>query len=158
MNIRRLWLILLAAAAVRCAADTAWVVHPASSATKYPLLQTCRNGKRHEFDVEWIARGKYPALRVRDRNSAVFAGINTKGLALIQMAGDPNRDPNPELTPKTHTGGRLLVSILTRCADAKEAVETVRASVKSGNFFGGCIYLVADPKEAHVVECAPRHF
>ena len=95
---------------------------------------------------------------MRDRNSAVFAGINTKGLALIQMAGDPHRDPNPKLTPKTRTGGRLLVSIITRCASAKEAVETVRASVKSGNFFGGCIYLVADTREAHVVECSPRHF
>ena len=158
VNIRRLLVVLSAAVAVRCAADTAWVVHPGSSATQYPLLQTCRNGKRHEFDVEWIARGKYSALRIRDRNSVVFAGINTKGLALIQMAGDPNRDQNPELTPRTHTGGRLLVSIVTRCASAKEAVETVRASVKSGKFFGGCIYLVADTREAHVVECSPQHF
>ena len=158
MNIRRLWLLLFAAAAVHCAADTAWVVHPDSSATQYPLLQTCRNGKRHEFDVEWITRGKYPALRIRDKNSVVFAGINTKGLALIQMAGDPNRDPNPELTPKTQTGGRLLVSIVTKCANAEKAVAMVRASVKSGKFFGGCIYLVADTKEAHVVECSPRHF
>ena len=158
MNIERVLLILFAAAAVRCAADTAWVVHPDSSTTKWPLLQTCRNGKRRQLDVDWIARVKYPALRVRDRNGTVFAGINTKGLALIQMAGDPNRDPNPKLEPKTHTGGRLLVSIVAKCANAKEAVETVRSSVKSGRFFGGCIYLIADPREAHVVECSPKHF
>ena len=158
MNIRHLWSILFAAAAVRCAADTAWVVHPDSSATKRPLLQTCRNGKTHPLEADWLKTGKYPALLVRDQRGAVFAGINTKGLALIQMAGDPNRDPNPELTPKTHTGGRLLGSIVVKCANAKEAVETVRASVESGKFFGGCIYLVADVNEAHVVECSPRHF
>ena len=158
MGIYRVLLGLFAAAAVRCAADTAWVVHPGSSATKYPLLQTCRNGKHHPIDVDWISRGKYPVLRVRDRNGAVFAGINTKGLALIQMAGDPNRDQNPPLTPKTHTGGRLLVSIAAKCADAGEAVAMVRASVESGKFFGGCIYLIADTREAHVVECSPQHF
>ena len=158
VSIRRVLLILFAAAAVRCAADTAWVVHPGSSATERPLLQTCRNGKHHPIEVEWIGTGQYPALRVRDQKGVVFAGINTRGLALIQMAGDPNRDPNPELTPKTRTGGRLLVSIVTRCADAKAAVATIRESVKSGKFFGGCIYLIADTREAHIVECSPRHF
>ncbi len=158
MNIRHLLLVLSAAAAVRCAADTAWVVHPDSSSTKRPLLHTCRNGKAHPLEAEWLKTGKYPALLVRDQKGTVFAGINTNGLALIQMAGDPNRDPNPELTPKTHTGGRLLVSIVTKCADAKAAVAMVRASVESGKFFGGCIYLVADTREAHVVECSPRHF
>ena len=159
MNAKRAFLILSAAAALRCAADTAWVVHPGSSATKRPLLHTCRNhGKPRKIAVDWTKWGKYPSLRVRDEKGSIFAGINTRGLALIQMAGDPNRDPNPELTPKTRTGGRLLVSIAAKCANAREAVETIRANIKSGKFFGGCIYLVADTKEAHVVECSPRHF
>ena len=158
MKIRLLWSVLFAAAAVCCAADTAWVVHPGSSATKHPLLQTCRDGKTDLLEAAWVKTGKYPALLVRDREGAAFAGINTKGLSLIQMEGDPNRDPNPELTSETHTGGRLLVSIVTRCADAREAVAAVRASVESGKFFGGCICLVADTREAHVVECSPRHF
>ncbi len=158
MNIRYLWSILFAAAAVRCAADTAWVVHPGSSATKHPLLQTCRDGKPHLLEADWVKSGKYPALLVRDRQGESFAAVNTQGLALIQMAGDPNRDPNPELTPEIHTGGRLLTLIAAQCADAEAAVAAVRASVESGKFSGGCIYLVADAKEAHVVECSPKHF
>ena len=158
VKIRLLWLILFAAAAVRCAADTAWVVHPGSSATKRTLLQICRSGQPCRLQADNCQKAGYPALWVYDRQGEVFAAINNNGLALIQMEGDPNRDPNPELTSETHTASRLLVMIADRCGDARSAVAAVRASVDSGKFSGGCIYLIADAREAHVVECSPKHF
>ena len=154
LKIERALLVFLAAAAFRCAADTAWTVLPGTSASGRMLLQSCRDhSKINSEAVAWTECG-IPALTVHDVEQAAFAGINAKGVAVVQMEGDPCRDQNPDLSPAVLTGSRGLVTILGECATAREAVARLRAA----KFYGSWIFLIADAKEAHVAECSPGHF
>ena len=155
--------VLCALSAISAAtACTSWIVPPSGSATGGMLIHKCRDSYRRPLDADFRQMpGKFRWLRVGlESDQAAFA-MNERGLVIIANQGDDVRqkvDPTLRQAAKRE-GGQWVTAcwawqtIASECSTAKEAVARLRRMVKLGQYFGnGDIAMIADPKQAFVVE------
>ena len=166
MNTRFAILGAMLALTATAFADVDWMILPKYSSSGRMLVHGVRYGvsrdgkqpvrivpKLRFFTPQTDKGAKYKYLR-----SGTIAGMNEKGLVVLWSSGNPTRDKNPKKKGKTYAANMATLPILRSCATAQQAVAHMRRAFDKGLISGSSIFLVADPKRAFVIECAPRHF
>ena len=164
MNIRHAMLGAMLALTATAFADVDWMILPKYSSSGRMLVHGTRYGvskdgkqpvrivpKLHFSTPQTDQAAKYKYLR------GSVCGVNEKGLAVLWSSGNPTRDKNPK-----KTAGPIYrvatTAMLRSCATAQQALEHMRRMFDKKLISGSSIFLVADPKRAFVIECAPKHF
>ena len=166
MNTRFAILGAMLALTATAFADVDWMILPKYSSSGRMLVHGVRYGvsrdgkqpvriapKLRFFTPQTDKSAKYKYLR-----SGTIAGMNEKGLAVLWSSGNPTRDKKHKKKAGTYAANMATVAILRSCATAEQAVRHMRRAFDKGLISGSSIFLVADPKRAFVIECAPRHF
>ena len=159
-----LFAVLCGAAALTAHADTSWIILPKNATAGLMQLHINRDGTKSAkpdpkliFDARKQFGGKYRFLRICN-GAYCIAGINERGLGVIFTGGDPTSDKNPPRTNSVFSPHNATVIMLRSYATAEQAVKRLHAEFKKKQIFGSAIYLIADPRNAFVVECSPNHF
>ena len=166
MNVRNAVLGVMLALTAVAFADVDWMILPKSSSSGRMLVHGVRYGVSRDgkqpvriapklkfFSPQTDKSAKYKYLR-----SGTIAGMNEKGLAVFWSSGNPTRDKKHKKKASTYAANMATAPILRSCATAEQAVGHMRRAFDKGLISGSSIFLVADPKRAFVIECAPRHF
>jgi dipeptidase len=166
MNIRHAMLGAVLALTATAFADVDWMILPKYSRSGRMLVHGARYGvskdgkkpvrivpKQYFITPQTDKAAKYNYLRLGS-----ICGLNEKGLAVIWSSGNPTRDKNPKKKNATYASYAATAAILRSCATAEQAVKHMRRAVDKRLVSGSSIFLVADPKRAFVIECAPKHF
>ena len=144
-------------------ADTNWIVKPAASTSGRMQLFTSRADKPlpRTILVDTPKSGKqFRSLRFGDKDKGFsFTGINSRGVAVAFVGAGPTTEkPNtPKKGEHLYTGSYAVGQILRNCKNAKQAVDLLRGAARKGLISGSLIFLIADPDQAFVFECSPRH-
>ena len=166
MNIRHAMLGALLALTATAFADVDWMILPKHSSSGRMLVHgvryvVSRDGKqpvrivpKQRFNTPQTDKAaKYTYIRFD-----TIYGVNEKGLAVIWSSGNPTRDRNPKKKNGAYNYNVATAAMLRSCATAEQALKHMRRAFDKKLISGSSIFLVADPKRAFVIECAPRHF
>ena len=154
---------LCAAAPLVSRADISWIVKPAASTSGRMQLFVSRADKPlpRTILVETPKSAKQlKNMRFGDKNTGFsFTGINSRGVAVVFVGAGPTTEkPNaPKKGEHLYTGSYAVGQILRNCKSAKQAVDLLRGAARKGLVSGSLILLIADPNQAFVFECSPRH-
>ena len=155
--------VLAAATPLVSRADISWIVKPAASASGRMQLFISRADKPlpRTILVETPKSAKqFKNMRFGDRaHGFSFTGINSRGVAVVFVGAGPTTEkPNaPKEGEHLYTGSYAVGQILRNCKSAKQAVDLLRDAARRGLVSGSLIFLIADPNQAFVFECSPRH-
>ena len=165
MNVRHAVLGVMLALTAAAFADVDWMILPKYSSSGRMLVHGARYGVSRDgkqpvrlvpklrFNTPQTDQAaKYSYLRCS------ICGVNEKGLTVIWSSGNPTCDKNPKKKNGIYTLSVALTAMLRSCATAEQAVKHMRGAFDKKLISGSSIYLVADPKRAFVIECAPQHF
>ena len=157
---------ILTLTATAAFADVDWMILPKYSASGRMLVHAARYGvsrdgkqpvrifpKMRFITPQTDKDAKYRYLRL-----GAICGLNEKGLAVAWSSGNPTRDKNPKKKSAAYASYGATATILRSCATAEQALKHMRKAFDKKLISGSSIYLVADPKRAFVIECAPKHF
>ena len=154
---------LCAAAPLASRADISWIVKPAASTSGRMQLFASRADKPRPRTIRIDApknAKQFRSMRFGDKDKGfVFSGINSRGVAVaFTGAGPTTEKPNaPKKGERLYTGSYAVDQVLRNCKSAKSAVDLLRGAARKGLISGSLIFLVADPNQAFVMECSPRH-
>ena len=148
VNVKHMLSIVLAGAAVGCAACTSWVIMPERSASGRMTLHKCRDQHlntltaviRNDGGVRWMCIGA--------DGGAMFQ-LNEYGVAATSNYGGKYFGPRPK---KRKHGGSILDRVAVNAKDAATGAELIRSCGRDGWRPSGGMFLVADSKRAFVVE------
>lgn len=138
---------------------TSWVVMPDSAARGRMLLHKNRDSNSRQLQA-WVIR-ETPGRRkwcgvVEAPDALPLSGMNADGVAGVMNCGELCT----ERSAIGFSSRALLRVVLERCGSAREAVELIVETVKSGLYAhgkSGSIFMFADGKAAFVVECTAAH-
>ena len=165
MNIRHAMLGAALALTAAAFADVDWMVLPGYSSSGRMLVHGARYGVSRDGKqpvrispkLRFCTPQTDKAARYRYLRGSI-CGLNERGLAVVWSSGNPTHDKNPEKKNRAYASHGATVAILRSCATAEQAVAHMRRAFDKRLISGSSIFLVADPKRAFVIECAPRHF
>ena len=166
MNIRHAVLGAVLALTATAFADVDWMILPRCSSSGRMLVHGARYGVSRDGKqpVRIVPKLRFDtpqtdkAAKYRYLRCGAICGVNERGLAVIWSSGNPTRDKNPKKKNGAYTFRVAMAAMLRSCATAEQALKHMRRAFDKGLISGSSIYLVADPKRAFVIECAPRHF
>ncbi|MBQ6352745.1 MAG: hypothetical protein IJJ28_05720, partial [Lentisphaeria bacterium] len=162
MNTRDLLFTAALGAALTASADTSWLIRPYASASGRTQLFASRADKPRPLAVRAVLppKGKgYKSLRFGDKSGFTYAGINEFGVAATFSGAGPTGDkPNaPKRGEHLYPGNAAVDLVLRSSKSAKQGVEALRKVARRGLIEHSMIILIADAKQAFVVEAAARH-
>jgi hypothetical protein len=147
-------------------ADVDWMILPKYSASGRMLVHAARYGVSRDGKqpvrifpkMRFITPQTDKDAKYRHLRLGAICGLNEKGLAVAWSSGNPTRDKNPKKKSAAYASYGATATILRSCATAEQALKHMRKAFDKKLISGSSIYLVADPKRAFVIECAPKHF
>ena len=166
MNIKLALLGAMLALTATVFADVDWMILPKYSSSGRMLVHGARYGVSRDGKnpVRIVPKLRFntpqtdPAAKYSYLRLGSICGVNEKGLTVLWSSGNPTRDKDPKKKNENYNYSMAQIAMLRSCATAQEALKHMRGAFDKKLISGSSIYLVADPKRAFVIECAPAHF